>query len=329
MSPSIALVLSAGGALGSAYHAGALAALAEVGEWDARTAELIVGTSAGAGAAATLRIGFSPADHRRRANGEPLSDEGRALAAGAPTERVQLPSRPALTSWLVPEAPWLVAPAFLSAGPARPGLLLAGFAPRGSHDLSSLGDRLRALSPDRWNAGWPDQPTWICAVRLRDGRRTVFGRDPVDVPDLGVAVEASSAVPGFFSPVTIGRHTYVDGACWSSTNADLVAGLGFDMVVVVSTMSAVQKALDRSLRLAGRNLQARQLAAEVAKIRDRGTPVLVIQPTPDDLDAMGLNLMDDGRAPDVTRSSYESVGELLDRPEVADRLKILRAVEAP
>jgi NTE family protein len=328
MPPSVALVLSAGGAIGSAYHAGALAALADVGEWDARTAELIVGTSAGSSAATLLRIGFSPADLRRRARGERLSDEGEALLARAPEERLELPSRPGVTSFLVPEAPWLLAPAFLSRGPVRPGLLLAGFAPRGAYDLSQLGDRMRALSPDDWEQGWPDRPTWICAVRLRDGRRTVFGRDPVDVPDIGTAVQASSAVPALFRPVDIGPHTYVDGACWSSTNADLVAALGFDLVVIVSTMSAVPRALDRSMHQAARTVQARLLAREVARIRDKGSETLVIQPTVADLATMGINPMEDGRASEVTRSAYESVGELLDRPEVASRLRTLRATKA-
>ena len=43
----IGLVLGAGGEIGYACHAGVLAALAEVIGWDARSAEVVVGTSAG------------------------------------------------------------------------------------------------------------------------------------------------------------------------------------------------------------------------------------------------------------------------------------------
>jgi hypothetical protein len=43
---------------------------------------------------------------------------------------------------------------------------------------------------------------------------------------------------------------------------------------------------------------------------------------------MGLDPMADGRAPDVTRSAYDSVGDLLDRADVASRLRILRAAQA-
>ena len=46
--PSVGVVLGAGGIVGAAYHAGVLTALAEAG-FDARHADLIVGTSAPAG----------------------------------------------------------------------------------------------------------------------------------------------------------------------------------------------------------------------------------------------------------------------------------------
>ena len=59
---SVGLVLGAGGVVGGAYHAGALAALSETAGWDARDADVIVGTSAGSIAAAALRAGLSGPD---------------------------------------------------------------------------------------------------------------------------------------------------------------------------------------------------------------------------------------------------------------------------
>src|SRR5205809_1015262 len=76
----IGLVLGAGGATGHAFHIGVLSALAEAG-WDPRTAEVIVGTSAGAVIGALLRGGMSPRDLAARALGESLSAEGAAIAA--------------------------------------------------------------------------------------------------------------------------------------------------------------------------------------------------------------------------------------------------------
>jgi NTE family protein len=233
-----------------------------------------------------------------------------------------LPVRPSFEplGFLRPAAPWLVASAFLAPGPVRPGLL-AGLLPRGTVDSAPMGDRIRLLMSDRW----PDQPTWICATRLRDGKRVVFGRDDVDVPDLGTAVQASSAVPGYFAPVHIGDHDYLDGGLFSATNAELVARLGFDLVVVVSPMSATPDALDLSPGSIGRGLSARALAREVGRIRDEGTPVIVVQPTRDDLEVMGRDLMARAAAAPTARQARASVRGLLERDDVRDRLEILTA----
>src|SRR6478735_7027457 len=58
----IALVLGAGGTVGHAVHAGVLAALGDVCGWDARRADVVVGTSAGSVVAVLLRAGMPPAD---------------------------------------------------------------------------------------------------------------------------------------------------------------------------------------------------------------------------------------------------------------------------
>jgi NTE family protein len=317
---SIALVLGAGGVIGGAYHAGTIAAIEEVTGWDARSAGLLVGTSAGASIAASLRTGFSPGDHQRHACDDELSPAGNELA-GATQERLRLPDRPPMR-WPIPAAPWLAFPAFLSRGSIRPGLLVGGLLPRGTIDSSVLGDPVRAITGDRW----PAMPTWICATRLRDGKRVVFGRDDVETPDLGRAVEASAAVPGYFRPVKIGSNDYLDGGSWSPTNADLVAGLGFDLVVVVSTMSAVPRVIGprpRSLDLMTRAMHGRTLAREVKRIRDRGSPVLTIQPTAECIEVMGRDPLAHDRSPDVARQAKQSVTALLARTDLRDSVRIL------
>lgn len=320
---SIALVLGAGGVVGSAFHVGTMMALAEVTGWDARSADLIVGTSAGSGAAATLRAGLSPADHFARSQGDELSDEGRRIADALPRKQLTFPPHPGFDplGLLRPAAPWLVASAFLAPGPVRPGLL-AGLLPRGRVDSAPMGDRIRLLMSDRW----PSRPTWVCATRLRDGKRVVFGRDDVDVPDLGTAVQASSAIPGYFAPVTIGGRDYVDGALFSPTNAELVARLGYDLVIVVSPMSATSDALDLSPGSLGRGLSARTLGREVGRIREEGTPVIVVQPTREDLEVMGRDLMSADVAAATARQVRSSVRRLLERDDLRDRVDILTNV---
>ncbi len=58
----IGLVLGAGGTVGQPYHAGVLAALEHDLGWDPRTAEIIVGTSAGSVTGTLLRLGVPASD---------------------------------------------------------------------------------------------------------------------------------------------------------------------------------------------------------------------------------------------------------------------------
>src|SRR5262245_63883401 len=60
--PRVGLVLGGGGLVGQAYHAGALAALEHDTGWDARSADVIVGTSAGARTGLLLRAGYRPSE---------------------------------------------------------------------------------------------------------------------------------------------------------------------------------------------------------------------------------------------------------------------------
>jgi NTE family protein len=325
---AVGLVLGAGGAVGAAYHAGALAALEEGAAWDPRTATVVVGTSAGAGLAASLRAGLSAADHLARATDTPLSDAGARLLAHLPAP-VDLPSRPLAPIGVPrPASPGMVLATALRREVPRPGLAVAAVLPRGGIATTPIGDAVRGLSP----RPWPDEPTWICAVRLGDGRRVVFGRDdPGDdgaEPDLGTAVEASSAVPGFFSPVRVGRHDFIDGAVHSSTNADLLAGIRLDAVVVVAPMAAVPRALGRSVNTVTRLLHASLLRREVAALRRERVPVLVLQPTTDDLRVMGLNAMDRSRRGAVAARARRSVLGKLERPEVGPFLECFGGVLA-
>jgi hypothetical protein len=68
-----AVVLAAGGVVGQAFHLGVLGCLAEAVGFDARRADVLVGSSAGSLVAAGLAGGLSAADLRAEMLGEPLS----------------------------------------------------------------------------------------------------------------------------------------------------------------------------------------------------------------------------------------------------------------
>lgn len=275
--PSIALVLSAGGAPGRAYHAGTLAGILQESGWDARGTSLVVGTSAGSAAAAFLRAGLSPADDLARYVGTELSAAGRALL-----DQVHVPG-PVMAPLPAPTNGRLLKPSLAVRGLTRRTALvtaISGVLPRGRWDGEAMGRRVR----DVWGNSWPEDPTWVCAVRVRDGKRVVFGRDDVPTPDIGTASQASCAVPRVVAPVRIGRDEFIDGATHSSTNADLLVGLGFDLVVIVSSMTAVPSISRFTPRAPAIMWYSRVLAEEVRRLRDAGSEVLVVQPTRADLD---------------------------------------------
>ena len=117
--------------------------------------------------------------------------------------------------------------------------------------------------------------------------------------DLSTAVMASCAIPGWYQPVRIGEHRYIDGGAWSSTNIDLLAGHGLDEVYVLAPQvsfdadhpSQLATRLERQWRV---RVTARALR-EVAKVHRHGAEVTVLGPGADDLEAMGANLMEVGR----------------------------------
>jgi len=299
----IGLVLGGGGVVGQAYHGAVLAGLEEATGWDPREAEVVVGTSAGSASGAELRAGLPAGDMAARRAGTPFSDEGEQLLVGlGPPPQI----RPAEVEVDVDRARAafrrLVARSFVEPGGVRPGVLTSVAMSPGRISAAWLTRQVEWLNG---GTGWPDRAFWCCAVDLDDGTRAVFGRPGEPEAQPGRAVAASCAIPGVFAPVEIGGRLYIDGGGWSPTNADVLAGHGLDLVIIVSPMSAVPAAAlerrDREVRRACR----RMLMSEAAAVRSSGTAVAVIEPTGADLAVMGrligLDVLDEGRCDAVVR----------------------------
>ena len=339
---SVGLVFSGGGAAAEAWHAGVVGALHAATGWDARLAELIVGTSAGAITVLCLRAGIPPADLYAHRTGEPVSEEGQAII-----DRVVTPYREGRSErdWSEqgPQSPLLAARALWPPWQARPLHAAVGLLPRGTRTTEALQQRMAELHPETW----PDRPFWVTAVRLSDGERVVFGRDDLRAT-AAEAVRASCAVPVLFEPVTVDGERYVDGGVHSYTNADLMGPPAFDVVVVSSPMSGAagwskvrgslseawtrtragvwlddshvvdpdrtwwSEALEvawsdgRAFRAARRQWVGDKLRDEVDGLRRRGVAVLVVEP-----DADGVELVDTGIDAEVDRTGHAD--ELADR----------------
>lgn len=210
-----ALVLGGGGVTGIAWETGVLLGLERRGI-PLRSADLIVGTSAGAAVAAQI-------------SGERSLDE---LYEAQVAARVgELPARLGLL-----------------------GIIKLVFAMRGTLDereaLAKVGslalkastaseaDRLAVIRQRVPMSHWPESALLIPAVNALTGEFTVFDR--LSGVDLISAVAASCAVPMVWPPVTIGGERYFDGGIRSVANVDLAAG--YDRVIVIAPQTSALRA---------------------------------------------------------------------------------------
>ncbi len=316
----IGLVLGAGGVVGQAYHAGVLAALEHDLGWDPRTADVMVGSSAGSVTATLLRLGIPASDLAAWATEASLSAEGAPLMEQLAGEDIDdLPPMTAgalLRGWRFP-APALLVRMARRPWAFRPTVAAMTLLPSGRIDVAARAAVLEAVTGD----GWPEG-LWICAARRNDGGRVVFGRDGSPQATVAAAVAASCAIPGYFKPVRVQGIEYFDGGVHSSTNADVLRRSKLDLVIVVAPMSAAHGrslTLDAPMRWASH----RRLEQEVRKLQAAGTTVVRFEPGPRCLAAMGLNAMAINRSDRVVQQSFLEAGRRASRGRVAERLSLI------
>jgi NTE family protein len=315
----VGLVLGAGGAVGHAFHAGLLAALADETGWDPRHADIVVGTSAGSVVAAMLRGGFRPADLAARALGQSMSAEGRRLAQRSrlPPPPTSLPPTPRAGPGSA--SPRRLARAFWEPWRVRPGTIAAALLPEGLISNELMKEPLQRL----FSSGWPAQSLWIVAVDLDSGRRVVFGQDGAPSADVADAVSASCAIPAYYAPVSIDGHRYVDGGVHSPSNADVMAKETLDLVIVSSPMSTARGVVRQGVDGPMRQMSRLALAREVAALRRRGTTVVTFQPSEADQAVMAGNPLDPAKRAPVCRQVYDTTIARLHRADLRRRLAAL------
>lgn len=292
------LVIGCGGTLGFAWTAAALQAVERELGWDARSADVLVGTSAGSEAVALLGSGRSA---------DSVVD-----ALSGSTDDPVLAAHLAQHPGMAPPVPRLSWPA---TGLVRAGLrgdvdgtaALAGLLPRGRGDAGWLNEFGAELAGTR---GWVEHAaTWLVGADAATGERVAFGSSGAPRTTLGRALMASWAIPGWFPPVRIRGREYVDGGTVSTASADLLLPWGLDEVVVLAPMASAVPAPARGAARIERVLRRRMsrgLDAELAALAEAGTRVIRIHPTDEDLAAMGANFMDLRRRDDVLATALRT-----------------------
>ncbi|MGW1916893.1 patatin-like phospholipase family protein [Streptomyces sp. NPDC002076] len=265
-----ALVLGGGGPVGGAWLTGVLAGLAEAGI-DLSSADVVIGTSAGAVFGSRLRCGV------------PAEDLYERQLSGA--DAVRLPVTVRQTARFL----WA---ALGSRDSQRSVERLARAALRArTGPESDVFDTVGALLGDVRD--WPGRELRITAVDARTGRLKVF--DSRSGVTLLEAVAASCAVPVVWPPVTVAGRRWMDGGSRSTANLQLARGYRRVLAVVPVP------------RAVGPHPSASQQAAELS---DSGARVSLLSPDRVACRAMGRNMADDTRRPAAARAGYAQASAL-------------------
>jgi NTE family protein len=296
MAHNVALVLGGGGAAGNAWEIGVIAGLAEAGLDLTEAADLVVGTSAGATAAAQVRSGVPAAELLASVLSPPAQPAGQ--------NRERPPSLPMATVF---ERMRAIGAAATSAADLQRAM--GAFGLESDATLGPAAGQRRATVAARLpRPEWPDRPMIVVAVDAHTGELAAFDRDSgVDLAD---AVTASCALPGLVPTHSINGTRYIDGGVRSADNADLAAG--YANVVVLSPLGGRSQAppepgADRAGQFEGLRRSpgwGTDLASQVERLRQQGSRVEVITPDADSRAAMGTNQLDPATRVPAARAGF-------------------------
>ena len=320
---TLGLVLGAGGTVGLAYHAGVLRALEVEGGLVPDSADLVVGTSAGSVIAAYLRSGWTTDQlwdvvlSSDRLPSEPESD---VELSGLPRLFVAAARTPLDVMRRTAGSAYVMSRSVLRMPlPALPAPLRRAF-PGGMFTMLEGRRRFEAELPSRW----PDRDLWLCAVDIVSGRRIVLGRHHPPSIGLVASVLASCAIPGVYPPVRYGRRELIDGGAHSSTNLDLAARYGCDVILAIVPMGYSESDRPGAAGRLTRRLPNSTLAAEMAVARTRRARVVAIRPGSEEVRLHGVNMMRSDGLLEVAEAAFESTtrrlrsgGDLTDALEFA------------
>lgn len=319
----LALVCAGGGVTGAVYEIGCLRALEELLDRSMLDFDSYVGVSGGAFVASLLASGVSP----RELYDAVTADTGHPLG--------------------IPEAPLfrLGWPDFLRSGKKAPRVLREALAGLLKGDRRSLSDAALSLfevlpaglldnsGVREWIArvyrerGLRDRfdelrkELFVVGVDLDSGEATAFGEPGHREVPVSLAVQASTALPGLYRPVRIGRRDYVDGGVKKTAHINLAIAHGADLVVCINPIvpilnnpggplhgrlseKGVTYVLDQVFRIM---LHGRmEYGLERYEREHPEVDILLIEPTRDDMRMFSYNIMRYGARRIVAEHGYRS-----------------------
>ena len=232
------LVLGGGGITGTAWEIGMIVGLKEAGV-DLTTADLVIGTSAGAVVGAQILSGVPI---------EELYERQLRPPAGEVTIRFGLGNLGRFAALM------------LLPGNERGVRARVGRAALRARTMTEAARK--AIIAGRLPVHeWPERELQITAVDAETGELVVFKRDSgVELVD---AVAASSAVPMVYPAITINGRHYIDGGVRSVANADLATGC--DPVVVLAPVRVAlrrRQRVDAQLQSLGQGIRSIVVSAD-------------------------------------------------------------------
>lgn len=242
--PSVALVLSGGGALGMA-HVGAIQELERMGIHP----DLVVGTSMGAIVGGLYASGLDGQALERVVR----EIDWRGVFDSTPARRNQTYRQKAQQADF----------------PVRASLALDGAGvvlPAGAISDQKLLQELRRFSPVKGALNSFDTlpiPFRAVATDIETGQPVV-----IDHGELPIALRASMAVPGVFAPIALDGRLLVDGGMSANIPISIARDSGADIVIVVATPSGLkgQQKMSSALDVLGQTVTLLILANERAQL---------------------------------------------------------------
>lgn len=179
---------------------------------------------------------------------------------------------------------------------------------------------------------------YIAATNLDTAEQVVFGHDENFELSISEAVQASTALPGFYKPARLGGVDYIDGAVRRTANLDVAIDHGADLIICYNPFrpftNRVHHVYDEDtgeFRREGEHLADRGMITVVNQVfrtllhtrlqyglrqyqadSDFSGDIIVIEPAETDTSMFALNPLAVSDAPRAGRLGYTSVTHSID-----------------